>query len=151
MIVDQLRSAKLYAGMGERFAAAFEYLRTHNFNDIKDGTYPIRGQEVYAVVARYTPKPMSPDRELETHRKYFDVQYMAAGREQMGYAPLDTLTVTETYNEEGDYIALKGPMSTVDAPAGMFFIFGPEDAHMPGVAAPQGNGPVIKVVVKVAV
>lgn len=151
MIVDQLRNANLYSGMGEKLSAALHYLQTHKFDDMATGRHSLRGEEIYVIVARYKPGPMD-GRKFEAHRKYYDVQFVANGRERMGYAPLETVTVTDAYNEKDDYLLGTGEVSFVDFPTGMFMILGPEDAHIPGVAVGEANNDeVLKVVVKVAV
>ncbi len=150
MIVDQLSNAHLYNGLGERLVTALRYLQSHNFNEIEDGKHTIRGEEIYLVLRRYTPNPVTDASKVEAHRKYYDVQYVASGREQMGYAPLSKVQITDPYKEDGDYLLGKCPMSMIDAPEGMFFIFGPEDAHLPGAAVPGVSGQVLKAVVKVA-
>ena len=68
----------------------------------------------------------------------------------MGFAPLETMKVTEGYNSEKDIEFLTGTGDYVTARPGSFTIFFPHDAHQPGVAIGESTG-VKKVVVKVKV
>ena len=117
------------------------------------GRHEIRGEEIYALIHRYQPRRRA-DAKWEAHRKYFDVQYVVAGREQMGYAPIDTLNESDPYDPNTDAVMLTGPGDFITAPEGTLFILGPDDAHMPAIAPePEGRSAaeVTKVVVKVAI
>jgi YhcH/YjgK/YiaL family protein len=146
MIFDKLANAKIYLGMNQRLAAALEYLRATDFSHVAPGKYEIDGNNVYALVQEYQTKPMHG--RYEAHRKYIDVQFMFAGEEIMGYANLQDLKVTEEYIESKDALFLAGEPNLLRMKPGMFAIFYPEDAHIPGlmVNSPQ---PVKKVVMKV--
>ena len=153
MIVDRLKNADQYRTMGERLAVALDWLRSQDFAGMEIGQYPIRGEEIYALLQRYQPRSRA-ETQWEAHRKYFDVQYVVAGREQMGYAPFDTLKESKPYDPESDAVMLTGPGDFIAAPQGTFFILGPNDAHMPAIAPePDGSSSseVTKVVVKVAI
>ena len=49
------------------------------------GKIPIQGDQVFALVRDNTTKPRAQG-TWEAHRKYIDVQFLAAGVEEMGYA-----------------------------------------------------------------
>ena len=149
MILDQLDHAALYAGVNDRLATAFQYLAAHDFTQIEPGRYELDGERVYAMVQQYDTKP-SNQGKWEAHRQYIDVQYVAAGTERMGYAPLESLSAGP-YHEDGDYLLLEGEGIFLPMPAGTFVVLAPQDAHMPGVASVSGPSPVRKVVVKVQV
>ena len=153
MIVDHLKNAGLYRSMGERFSVALDWLQKQNFATMESRQFPIRGKEIYAILQRYEPRSRA-EAQWEAHRKYFDIQYVATGRERMGYAPLDTLTQSKPYNPESDVVMLTGSGDFINAPQGALFILGPDDAHMPAIAPEPGgtfDSEVTKVVVKVAV
>ena len=148
MIIDNVKNSALYTGLGTGIRTALEYLAKTDFSAMRPGRYNIEGDNVYALVQQYETKPRLTG-VWEAHRRYIDVQYVMAGIETMGYAPLDNLTVTQSYSAEKDCMLLAGKGSFVTAGAGTFVIFFPLDAHMPGLAdtAPVS---VLKVVVKVA-
>ncbi len=149
MIIDSIKNAALYKGTGARIQMALEYLAKTDFEPLAPGRYDIDGGNVYALVQHYRTKPRETGL-WEAHRRYIDVQYVAAGIESMGYAPIGNLTVTQPYSSEKDCELFSGAGDFVTVRAGTFAIFFPGDGHMPCLAA-AAPAPVRKVVVKVAV
>lgn len=147
--MDHIRNASLYYGLGSRIAAALQFLEKTDLAALKPGKYPIDDRECYAIVSHYETKPLAQG-AWEAHRRYADIQYIISGAERMGYANLDTMSPCSAYDDARDFVALEGEGDFLVTRAGTFFIFGTQDAHMPGIAvsAPE---PVRKVVVKVPV
>jgi len=147
MITDTIRNAADYKGISAGIRKALEYLETTDFSTMAPGRYAIDGDRIYAMVQEYETKPRE-DSRWEAHRRYTDVQYVVSGIERMGYAPLDSLTVTAPYAEDKDVLRLDGEGSFLTVPARTFAVFFPQDAHLPGLA---NDAPVRvrKVVVKV--
>ena len=150
MIVDTLDNATQYFGLGERIASALQYLQDNDCTKLAVEKIPIHGDQVYVLVQDNTTKPREQG-VWEAHRKYIDVQYVAFGVEEMGYANIKTLTVKKSYDEKDDYGLFEGAGSFVTVPAGSFTIFSPEDGHIPGSAVDDKPAAVRKIVVKVAV
>lgn len=150
MITDTLDNAARYFALGERIAMALKYLSDNDCTKLSVGKIPIQGDQIFALVQDNTTK--SRDQGVwEAHRKYIDVQFVAAGVEEMGYANIRTLTVKKPYDEQADYALFDGTGSFVTVPVGSFSIFFPEDGHIPGSAVDGKPAAVRKVVVKVAV
>ena len=149
MIVDNIKNANLYFGMGERIEKALKYLQQNDFTKMDTGKYEIDGSNVFALVQKYDSKPLSAGL-WEAHRNFIDVQYVADGAEQMGYAFIEPMKVSKEYDPAGDCLLLEGKGNMLVCSKGTFCIFAPADAHMPCIAidAPQ---PIVKVVVKVRV
>ena len=146
MIIDQLRNAWLYRGLGEHIRKALDYLASKDFSTLESGRSDIDGDNVYALVQRYETKPREKG-VWEAHRRYIDVQYVASGIETLGYTHVGGLAETQEYSPEKDCVLLAGAGDFITARAGTFVIFFPEDAHMPCLAY-EGAVPVLKVVVK---
>lgn len=160
MIVDQLSNvdSDYYAGLlrshggsfklAERLMLGLNFLKNENVREMLPSRIELEGDKVFAMIQHYDTKPKEQG-VWEAHRKYIDIQYVVEGQELMGYANLGHLQAGE-YNDEKDYLLLKGEGSYVLMKPGTFVILAPQDAHIPQVAvdAPQ---PVKKVVVKVAV
>ncbi len=149
MIVDDIRNAVLYGGIADRMRSAFEYLVVTDFDDMALGRYAIDGDNLFALVQQYETKARDQG-VWEAHRRYIDVQYIATGIETIGYAPIDGLKVTQPYADDKDCVLLAGNGDFLTARAGTFFVFFPEDAHMPGLTHTT-PGTVRKVVVKVLI
>ncbi|MCC6747108.1 MAG: YhcH/YjgK/YiaL family protein [Deltaproteobacteria bacterium] len=148
MLIDQLKNASLYYGLGAGIARALRFLEETDVTRLPAGRHELEGDEVYAIVQDYETK--RPEQGAwEAHRKYIDVQYVARGSEQMGFSHLGQLAAGP-YDAEKDFLRLEGPGEFLHLREGTFMILWPEDAHMPGMAvsAPE---PVRKVVVKVRV
>ena len=87
---------------------------------------------------------------LEAHRNYLDIQYIVKGGETMGWAPLETLTLSGEFNTAKDKGMYAGHCDFMDIAEGYCYVVFPEDAHMPGchLTAPQDY---TKLVVKLKV
>ncbi len=149
MILDTLPNSHLYHGLHQRLPRAFQFLKDSNLQMMEPGRYEINGQDIYAIVISCDTKHQS-ESVWEAHRKYIDIQYLVGGAEKMGYANLETLTVTKEYSAEDDCLLLSGDGDFFLVKPGQFVVFMPQDAHMPGLAAPTPQL-VKKVVVKIAV
>lgn len=149
MIVDHLNNADLYHKLGDRFAAALRFCQRDDLLSLPTGRHEIRGSQIFAMVQDYTTKPHD-DARFEAHRKYWDIQCVIRGIEQIGYGELAALAADSDYDHEKDVQWFDGPVDLITLRAGMFAILGPRDAHQPGLIADQ-PAEVRKVVVKVAV
>ena len=154
MIVDHLSNAAFYHGLGSKFATAFEYLAKTDFSKLAAGRHDVVGNDVFAMVQSYDTRLINADSLWEAHRKYIDIQYIFEGQEQMGYGPLEPLTITTPFNAENDVVLFKAiPGESYDyvrVASGMFTIFAPHDAHQPGMAIDEPQK-VSKVVMKISV
>jgi YhcH/YjgK/YiaL family protein len=116
-----------------------------------DGRYPVRGEEVFALVQTYETGPAT-EKRFESHRAHLDVQYVAEGEERILHAPVRLLTVAEEYDPERDVAFYEEPgyASSLLVRPGDFAVLLPGDGHKPGCMA-GGRHRVKKVVVKVRV
>jgi len=147
MILDTLDNAAKYAGLINGLSEGFGFLDQPGLAELPEGKYDILGDRVYAMVSRCEGRPAESG-QMEGHRKYIDLQYVISGDESMGWAPREGLANSVEYNEEGDSELFEGaPVSIVNVSPGSFALFLPSDAHLPLI----GNGPIHKVVVKVAI
>lgn len=148
MIIDSVDNIETYTGLGDGISAALRHIATADFDNIEPGRYDIDGDNMFVIVSDYTSKHIN-ECQLEAHRKYIDVQYMAKGVEWVGYAPLKYQSPAAEYNEKKDYALFTGEASFIKLEKGMFAIFFPKDIHMPGTG--DKPAPVRKVVVKVKI
>ena len=151
MILDTLPLWHRYAALHSGFARAFAFLEGVT-PATADGRHDIDGDAIYALVQRYQTRATS-GMQLEAHRRYIDVQFIARGREVIHWAPLAALSeVTLPYETTKDAGLFALPAATVPLRlvAGQFAILFPDDAHAPCCAWDEPED-VLKVVVKVAV
>ncbi len=152
MILSDLKNTERQAFLMPGLTKALEFLRAPGVKDLPDGKYEIDGELVFAIVQRYTTE-IQFDPKFEAHRKYADVQYIAAGAEVIGWAPLERLGVSEAYDGEKDVCCGSVPpggWAPVRVEAGQLAVLYPEDAHAPRLAAGVPSA-VVKIVVKVRV
>jgi len=145
MLIDRLENADFWPLDNEALAFALRWLASPETAGLAPGTYELRGRDLYAIVAEYETRPPGACR-LETHRRYIDVQYVARGRELMGYAPVAALEPDGPYDEARDVRFHRGHADFVLLRQGMFAVMLPGDAHMPGVAVAGDQGRVKKIV-----
>lgn len=130
---------------------ALEYLKSNDFTTMETGVYEIQGKDIYAQVMDAQTAPADTKRP-EVHEKYIDVQFLASGKERLGFT-FDTGSYeVDERLEDKDLIFYKSVENEgyIDAVPGCYSIFFPEDVHRPAVAAGEPMT-IRKVVVKVSV
>lgn len=148
MILATLEQSHRYAACHRGLARGFEFLQSAKLLELADGRHELDGLNLFAIVAH----DQGRSREgafLEAHRKYIDIQYVVSGDEVIGWQPMGSCqSVKQAYDAETDLAFFwDRPESWFAVSAGSFAVFFPEDAHAPLA----GNGPVHKIVLKVAV
>lgn len=147
MIVSTLSEVTRYSGSHPLFAQAFAFLSTIN-DQWEPGKYTISDTEAFVLVSDDLGRGKS-DSPLEVHRRFIDIQLVLGGKEQVGWAPLETCRqLRSAYCEEKDIGFFSDhPQLWLTLPAGQLALFFPEDAHAPLA----GSGPVRKAVAKIPV
>ena len=128
---------------------AFAFLNRKDLDTLSPGTYPIDGENVYAIISQYVPKDLDKTK-WESHRKYIDLHYVIRGKEKIGVAPVSRAKVTKAYDETKDIAHYESPGKYYTAEPGTFFLFFPQEAHRPGIKA-DGSDQVKKLVIKIRV
>ena len=147
--IDKVQFAQQYHLNKVLWDKAFAYLKQTNLQTLANGRYPIDGDNVYAIVTEAPTKDYDKT-AFESHRKYIDLQYVITGIENMGRAPLASVTVSKPYNESTDLANYTGEGKIYTIPQGSFMLFFPSDAHRPNIT-PGGNKVVKKIVIKIKV
>ena len=148
MVVDHITHAALYAGLSPILRRTFRYLASTDWEQSPTGRHDFEGDDVFALVSDYDTRP-SDLVPWEAHRRYIDVQYVHRGRERIGHAPIEQLSI-DAYDPARDLVTARGSGAFVTLTAGMFAILWPHDVHRPGIAVDAATA-VRKVVFKVAV
>ena len=147
MILDSLENAERYYSVNPGMRKAFEFLKSPDAPRL-EGRFDIDGERVYALVILAEGRGHEGV-QLETHRKYIDIQYGVSGLNEFGWKPAGgCVTVTKPFDEADDYGFFGDePDMWIPVKPGQFAVFFPEDAHTPK----GGEGPLHKILVKVAV
>ena len=149
--INRLAFLKEYFKDSGRWNKAFAFLKDNDLAKLELKRYDLDGDSLYVIVSEYNTKDPE-DARFEAHRKYIDIQYVVSGVELIGIAPLvSRVSVLQEYDATKDieFLSVKQGM-TVQATEASFFIFFPDDAHMPGLKVTT-NAPVRKVVVKIKI
>lgn len=132
MVVDTLAEASRYEPLHRGFRAAFDFLRDTDVRSLAEGRTVIDGDRLFALVQSYATQPVEGGK-LEAHRTYIDIQFVVSGEEHIGYAPLGGLPPDAPFDAEKDIGFYRGEAAClVKLSAGMFAVFYPHDAHLPG-------------------
>jgi YhcH/YjgK/YiaL family protein len=153
MLVTALENISRQAAVTPRLRKALDFLQNTQPAGLPIGRVEIDGADVYALVQAYETEPAGAEVEMEAHRKYIDVQYIASGEEMMAWAHLAALRNPTPYNPEKDVLhgmLPAGETTPVRVTAGQAAIFYPEDAHAPKLSVSSPCA-VKKIVVKVRV
>ena len=135
----------------DRWAKAFNFLKSTDFSKAEMKRYDIDDDKLYATFSEYISKNEETT-QFEAHRKYIDIQYVISGKEIMNIAPLKSVNkVLVPYDtiKDIEFVAVSKSIDLKATPQN-FFIFFPEDAHRPGLKDGV-NSPVRKVVIKLKV
>ena len=133
-----------------QFHTAFEFLKRNDLAELPLGWIELENG-VRASVQRYTSFGWD-ENNFESHEKYFDVQYVVAGREICGVCSREGLTVVVPYEQENDITFYNDPehYSSIYLNEGDFIILAPEDVHKPRCMAGE-KMEIRKIVLKVPV
>ena len=147
MIFSTIANADRYAPLHRLFPRAFEFIRNTDLLALAPGRYPIVGEDLF-VIAENVAGRTRENARLECHRKYFDIQLVLKGVDEMGWKSLaDCHEPVADYSTEKDIQFFHDtPASWIATPPGAFCIFFPEDAHAPLVATEN----IRKVIFKIA-
>ena len=147
MIADTIENIEPYLALGGNLARGLEFLRDAEAATLPEGRHEIDGDNVYALVQRYTTTPPT-GKDFEAHLEYVDIQFVVSGRETSYWAPVASLSVKVQYRSEQDAAMYQdGESSAIALRPGAFAVFFPQDAHKPGCAAGTASD-VKKIVVK---
>lgn len=150
MITGQLKFAPRYYGVHPRLQGAIEFLMREDLNR-PAGVYEIDGKNIVALFQEYEtgPADIVP---WETHDYHYDVQYLVAGEERIGFGRREGCKVVKPYNAKDDYDiieAIEKPDYFTIRNDGFAVLF-PEDAHQPRVMAEKKMA-VKKICIKVLI
>lgn len=147
MIYDTIAYISQYQELHPSIARGLRYLVETDFSVLPDGRHDIDGNDLFASIQSYVTRVSIPS--PEAHRQYADIQYMLAGEEYVGVAPLHTLGTPTESHPDRDIWFYQGSTDLLTLSVGQFLILWPGDAHAPCIATNGTPAPARKCVVKV--
>ena len=144
MIFDTIEHVKNYKGLG-RVYEALEFLAKTDFTNLPLGKTELDGDNLFYMVQEYET---SPEREVEGHYKYIDVQAVLCGEEIIGVAPISSPKTVKKDSPETDCCFYTCETQPILMKPSYFLVLYPNDLHRPGVCV---NSPAHcrKVVIKI--
>lgn len=139
----------------EAIQKAVRYLKEHDLAAHEPGRFELDGDRMILQVLDQTTK-VREELRPEVHRKYVDVQFLAAGGpERIGWYPdLGDNEIEEELLEARDIIFYKNnpaaAESMIEMRPGSYAAFFPSDVHIPAICCGEAAA-IRKIVVKVAV
>lgn len=115
----------------------------------------ISGDDIVLKVMSYTTvDPQNEQVEPESHRRYLDIHTSIIHAERIDWFPAASLKALKPYDESEDAVCYARPQSArtgVVMYPGLFALFGPSDAHMPGLYASGRPEHIKKAVMKIRI
>lgn len=136
--------------INKRVANAINYLQSIHITEEDVGIHKVSDDFFYSV-QKYTTK-QEEDCNLESHKKYIDIQFIVKGKEMMDIVDISRLSIKDEYDEEKDvsYWNISNRMMRVTLNEGDYIILYPENAHRGAIKFGECNQ-VLKVVGKLKV
>lgn len=125
------------------------FVKSFDTADVKTGRYDIHGDDLFASVGAYATEPAG-DRKFENHQTYIDLQILVSGSEEIHWAPVETLEMTEeSFSKGGDIAFYDGDaLGSVVLKGNTCAILFENDAHKPNVMHKNMEN-VVKIVFKI--
>lgn len=143
MIIDSIKNIEIY-DMPDKVLSICA--QVNGILERQNGKYSL-GDGIFVVVQRYNTVS-NETRMMEAHKNYADLQYVASGKEQIGYASLRNQVPAIAYNEEKDIEMYDCNSALFPMEEGDFGLFFPQDLHKPGI----GDGTEVqKLVIKIPI
>lgn len=132
MLTEHIKAEGKWDYRSARFRRAIAYLKETDFSKIEAGSVLEIGDGMRVEVQVYETKPAHTC-QFESHRKYFDIQYVYSGEENMGYIKQSELTPAGDYDAVRDLAFYQEPQNPgwVHLRAGDYAIVSPDDGHKP--------------------
>ncbi|MEG1394163.1 MAG: YhcH/YjgK/YiaL family protein [Clostridia bacterium] len=143
MIFDNIKNINNYLA-NDKICEALKLAQTLNENSPLGKV--VINDNLYYTVMQIDGNSAS-GASAETHDKWADIQMVLSGKEQIGIAKVEDLTVATPYNSERDIALWKGEFTFLQLQKGDFVVLFPQEAHAPSLNV--DSKPIKKAVLKV--
>ena len=150
MIFDKIENLDRYREFAEYGKLIRDFIKQDKSEHLAEGRYKLDGENLFALVQTYETKDKD-DAQMESHRKYADLQFMEEGEERIYVDFADELEVEEDRTPIQDILFYKkaGDHGFNILTEGTFGYYAPQDAHMPCIKNKEKQN-VRKIVFKIA-
>ena len=154
MIFGNVNAGESAAAYDPLIDRAIAYCRNTDVSQMHESRFFPEGEDFEVLICERTTGPKE-EKKAEVHRKFAELQFCAAGRQNMGYCP-DTgeFEILENHlNEDRDVRFYKLPEDSKEIMLplypGQYCVFFPEDVHRPWCTAGEGPEPIKMIVIKI--
>ena len=145
--VNHVEFANQYLRNKVLWDVMFAFLSSNDLENLDLGEHQIEPGRCWVTISEYIPKS-TDEGNIESHRKFIDLQYVLRGNEKMGLA--GNVTVRKKYNQERDVAFWNSnDITYYPATSDVFFLFFPSDIHQPSVRTDSDMMRRRKIVVKI--
>ena len=124
------------------FNEVIEVIKKTDFSSASDGTYDLKGKDLFYHLMTYKTKEGIGQTSAEVHKRYIDFYYILGGEEKLGYAPkMESFNFSSNYDSATDIEFVKDVTSEkfFTIQKGMFVIFFPGEIHRPGLIVEESS------------
>lgn len=148
MIISRLENSSRIEPLHPLFKKLFDYVKENDLLNHELGRITLDGDELFINSVELDGVD-AMKQALELHRDYIDVHIPLAGKETIGWKPVENLKLeTLPYQKDKDCaLYMDRPTAFVDVYPGEFVIVYPEDSHAPAI----GRGKIRKLIAKVKI
>ncbi len=148
MILDRISQMKNYVSTLPALQHVIDILESGKLDSLPLGSYTTEHKNLRYNLFTYKTEKTEAS-EYEVHRKEADVQILLKGYERMDIASRAMVTATTAYDDEKDFLMVKGEKQlSYHAGQGSFVVFFPGEPHAPNLLD-ETSSQVLKVVFKV--
>lgn len=146
MITNNIKNIDKYPNISKKTADFLKSLTSKT----PTGHYEI-DETSYANIDIYKTKTFD-NCKFEAHKKYIDIQMLLVGKEELDYMPVESLKISEPYDENRDVMFFENSdkkPDTLQLEPFKFAMIYPYEAHKPQMNTGNTSQEVKKVVVKI--
>ena len=117
------------------FNEVIENIKKTDFSSIEDGTYDLKGKNLFYHQMTYKTKEKIDQTSAGVHKRYIDFYYILSGKEKVSYAPnINMYIFSSNYDSATDIEFVKDVAGEnfFTIQKGMFVIFPPGEIHRCG-------------------
>ena len=137
MIADYADKLNTYEEFKDYADMVQQFIKKQKEENLPEGRYDLKNG-IFALVQKYTTKPLE-GAQMESHKKYCDLQYIVEGTEKIYWASLRKLTVEDDRTPEADIIFYKSGQSRTLFWRLACLASTLEDGHMPCIAVTEAQ------------
>ena len=106
MIFDKIENLDRYREFAEYGKLIRDFIKQDKSEHLAEGRYKLDGENLFALVQTYETKDKD-DAQMESHRKYADLQFMEEGEERIYVDFADELEVEEDRTPNSGHFVLQ--------------------------------------------